>query len=305
MEFRKFNSIENSYQIKSVWYALEALEWYNDFVVQEKVHWSNFAFYVSKDWIKCAKRNSFLEDWDSFFWFQEVLEEHKETLKSMHDDMWKDFIVFWELYWRWVQKEVEYCDNKRFIAFDIYVWEDVEDFLSVSICEHLFHIHWLPFTETLFRWTLDECFWYDINKNSLLYDELNDDKPTFEKWDNIWEWIVIRPWINKAMANWNRIIFKKKTEKFSEKKAPDKVLVDNKDYSEYNNYITKTRLDNVISKEWNITEKKEMPKYAWLLVKDILEEIQKEKWSTDYVLQSWAKKYIFKKCIQLILTNCF
>jgi hypothetical protein len=56
------------------------------------------------------------------------------------------------------------------------------------------------------------------------------------------EGIVIKPNISKFILD-SRIIFKKKNEKFSEKKAPDKIISNPIRFTSYDCYITKPRLD--------------------------------------------------------------
>ena len=296
MEFKKYNSIENTYQQRFIEKAFYSLDWYDDFIVQEKIHWANFAFYVGKNWIQCAKRTSKLKDDESFFDYKSVLKDNENRLLSLQVDIWKDIIVFWELFWKWVQKWIEYSDKKQFYAFDIIVdWE----YLSTDECNRLFDKYWFLYAYTLFRWTLEECMWYDIKHNSIIQQEIWD--CSFVDWANIMEWIVIRPNISKFINWWQRIIFKKKNELFSEKTPPEKIHFDTSEFEKYEQYINKNRLNSLISKEWEIKDKKDCSKYAWMLVWDIEQDIKKE-WIE---LSKQAKKYIFQKAIKFILSNVF
>lgn len=296
MKFRKYNSIENTYQNRFIEKSFYALDWYDDFIVQEKIHWANFSFYVSSDWIVCWKRTSILSDNEKFFDWESVLKDNEARLLALQVDIWKDIIVYWELFWWWVQKWIFYSDKKQFYAFDIFVdWE----YLSVDECNNYFNTYWFLYAYTLFRWTLDACMWYDIKHNSIIQQDIWE--VNFDDWQNIMEWIVIRPNITKYTNQWERIIFKKKNEIFLEKKPPNSISFDTSSFIEYEQYINTNRLNSLISKIWAIEDKKEIQKYAWLLVSDIEKDIMKE-WKE---LSKQAKKYIFQKSIKFILWELF
>lgn len=294
--FKKYNSIENTYQQRFIEKSFYSLDGYDDFIVQEKIHWANFAFYVSKDWIKCAKRTSILQDDELFFDWKSVLEENEQRLLALHVAIWKDIIVYWELFWWWIQKWIHYSDKKLFYAFDIFVdWE----YLSVDECNKYFNEYGFIYAYTLFRWTLEECMWFDIKRNSIIQKDIWD--VNFVDWANIMEWVVIRPNITKYTNAWERIIFKKKNEMFSEKTPPEKIQFDTSSFAEYEQYININRLNSLISKEWELDNKSDCSRYAWLLVWDIEQDIVKE-WKE---MSKQAKKYIFQKCIKFIMSNKF
>lgn len=298
MDFKKYNSIENSYQSKFVEKAIYNLDWYNDFIVQEKIHWANFSFYVTSEWVKCAKRTWFIWEDESFFDYKYVLAKYEINCIALRNEIWKDIIIFWEIFWWWVQKEVWYKDKKDFYAFDIQVnWT----YLPVDECNKLFDKYWFLYAKTLMRWTLEECFSYDVNKNSIVAES---ELPNYLNGINIMEWVVIRP--NETKFIWNtedssRIIFKKKTEWFSERKAPDKIPSNPLKYALYDEYITKPRLIWIISKYGNITDKKDLMKFWGYLVKDIIEDYEKDNWESD----EWVSKYLHTKCIKFILQELF
>lgn len=291
MEFKKYNSIENTYQEKFLEKCFYTLEWYNDFIVQEKIHWANFAFYVNSWKITCAKRTSFLNPDDNFFDFQNVLKKYEKVLIRLQKEIWKNIVVLWELFWGWVQKWVFYSSYKDFYAFDIKVdWE----YISTDEANKYFEDYGFIYAKTLFRWSLEDCLSYEVewvNVKTLL-------EPY--EWDNIWEWIVIRP--NKTFFLWNpddssRVIFKKKASAFSEKKAPSKIHFDTSSFEDYEIYITENRLDGIMGKYWPIQNKSQLQEYTWYFVKDIVEDIEKE-WKN--ISKNW-KQYIFKKSIKFIL----
>lgn len=299
MDFTKYNSIENSYQSRFVEKSIYNLDGYNDFIVQEKIHWANFAFYVTADGIKCAKRTGFIWEDESFFDYKSVLEKYEYSCKALQKEIWRDIIIFGEIFGGWVQKEVWYKDSKDFYAFDIQIdWM----YISTDEANKYFEKYNFLYAKTLMRWTLEECFTYDVNKNSVVAET---ELPKYLNWVNTMEGVVIRPNITKFFGNStldsSRIIFKKKTEWFSERKAPDKIPSNPLKYSLYDEYITKPRLTGIISKYGEITDKKDLMKFWWYLVKDIIEDYEKDNWESD----EWVSKYLHTKCIKFILQELF
>mmetsp|Transcript_13892 Transcript_13892/g.32393 ORF Transcript_13892/g.32393 Transcript_13892/m.32393 type:complete len:94 (-) Transcript_13892:153-434(-) len=64
MKFKKYTSIENSHRKKFVADCVSAIELgycKDDFVVEEKAHGANFAFYYDGTELKTASRSGFLE----------------------------------------------------------------------------------------------------------------------------------------------------------------------------------------------------------------------------------------------------
>jgi len=295
MEFKKYPSIENSYQIKFLSLCLDRLNWYNDFIVQEKVHWANFAFYVSNWEVKCAKRNSFLEEWENFFDWKNVLKRNEERVIKLAEKIWGDVVILWEIFGGGVQKWVYYWDIQDFYAFDIQKdWE----YLSIDECNVLFEEFGFIYAKTLYRGTLEECLNYDVEwKQIQVFTKLCKIVE-----DNVWEWIVVRP--NNTFFVWipwdsSRIIFKKKTEWFSEKKAPSNIKI--VEASEFLKYLNEARVQSVVSKYWNPTEKKQLPIYAQYVVDDIVGDVKKE-WLE---MSDFDKKNIFQKAIKLVLSMYF
>ena len=62
MEFKKYSSIENTYRKAEIDYIRQNAFDRGDFIIEEKVHGSNFAFYYDGTEIKCAKRTQFIDD---------------------------------------------------------------------------------------------------------------------------------------------------------------------------------------------------------------------------------------------------
>lgn len=298
MEFKKYNSIENSYQEKFMEKCFYSLNGYNDFIVQEKIHWANFAFYVS-DWdITCAKRTSFLNEDDRFFDFQTVRDKYEYSMKALQKEIWKDIVVIWEIFWQGVQKWIHYSETKDFYAFDLKIdWE----YLDTDTANKYFEKYNLLYAKTLFRWTIEECMQYPVewvNVKTVL------DWKEFKEWENIWEWVVIRP--NKVFFLWNpedssRVIFKKKASAFSEKKAPDKISFDTSSFEEYEVYITEPRAEWIMWKYGEIESKKDLAKYTWYFMQDVIEDMKK-----DWIeISKQANKYLFQKSIKMIMSKYF
>jgi Rnl2 family RNA ligase len=291
MEFKRYNSIENSYRIKTVDYARQYFP-KEEFIVQEKIHGSNFAFYVNKDGVRCAKRSGFLEAPESFFNADILLAKYEFALKALfvnidcesisihgeiyggsypHKDVAKNICV------SAVQKGVFYSPNREFIAFDMKV--DGE-YITIDSMNHILDEFGIPRSDILLRGTLDECLDYPNEFNSTLPAKFG--LPELD--ENICEGVVIKP--NKPLyfTNDSRVVFKNKnakwseTEKVTHKQYEKEVAEHVKPFLDVAlSYVTENRLRNVLSKTGPITD----PKKAFGMImkpfnQDVIEEFTKE-----------------------------
>ena len=87
MQFKKYNSIENSFQedfIKSIIdQGYENIE----YVVQEKVHGANLSFITDGKAIISAKRTELISEGEAFFNSKTVQEKYSEKLLSLFNDL--------------------------------------------------------------------------------------------------------------------------------------------------------------------------------------------------------------------------
>ena len=157
MKFEKYTSIENSYREKFVSACVNSiLGGYcdDDFVVEEKAHGANFAFYYDGTELKTASRTAFLAgDGDSFSKSNNIKERYAEAIKTLYSLLGYDsgggggdgdggsgrnkktIQVVGELIGGSyehpdvernhqlpkIQKGVDYCPGHEFYAFDLHV----------------------------------------------------------------------------------------------------------------------------------------------------------------------------------------
>jgi Rnl2 family RNA ligase len=322
--FKKYNSIENTFDKEFV--AKIKLAGFGDmlFVVQEKVHGANFCFATDGETINTGKRTGFIEVGESFYDYEELLERYKEKVirlftlvkekhpdtlavtifgeifggKYPHPDVKNDFRTLC------IQKGVYYCPCHEFYAFDLYLTtSDSNYYLATDELNAFFEECGFLYAKTLFKGTIDECLQYPNDFPSYISNWLGF--PSLE--DNICEGIVIRPSEPLYFHNGTRVLLKSKNSRFAEKKAirkREKVLSIEPEYGETlkmlllvsEEYVTENRLNNVISKIGSISMPKDMGKLIGLLSKDILEDFLKEH-ADEYAFLEKEEQKILNKHI--------
>ena len=87
MEFKKFGEVENSYRQKAVELIMNEIQMgrlKNDFIVNEKVHGSNFSFFCDGIDIKTGKKSGFVgADGENFFNSDIVKEKYKHNILNL------------------------------------------------------------------------------------------------------------------------------------------------------------------------------------------------------------------------------
>ena len=94
IEFKKYSSIENSFNREFMERIMAELPADMQFVVQEKVHEANTSFLCDGKEVKFAKRTSVLADDEKFYDFPELLQTYRERvlrlferIKANHPDV--------------------------------------------------------------------------------------------------------------------------------------------------------------------------------------------------------------------------
>ena len=123
MEFKRFYSLENHYKEDFVEQVINSQE--ESYVLTEKIHGANLSFWCNNDEIKVASRNQWVDD--DFYSAGDVIAEVKEKIKALKFNC--EFVIWGELYGKGVQRDVHYCDDKRFIVFEVMI---NRSYLSVS-----------------------------------------------------------------------------------------------------------------------------------------------------------------------------
>ncbi|WP_420575080.1 RNA ligase, Rnl2 family [Kordia sp.] len=295
--FKKYNSIENTYREKAI-EQVYLHNYGNDvFVVQEKVHGANFSFITDGNSIEVAKRTSLISADENFNNYKYVVTKYEkaitEVFKLVKDDFpeTKMITVFGEIFGGSyehsevekmqgmvrIQKGVFYSPENDFYAFDICL--DHTQYLDVTIANTYFEKVGLFYAKTLFAGTFSECMAYPNTFESKVHEWLN--LPTIE--DNICEGTIIKPLVSKRFGNGQRVIFKNKNEKWSEKShvkrsriskpSATEVLSDTEKELMHTllSYVNENRLMNVQSKLGEFSPK-QTGKTIGLLAKDALED---------------------------------
>ena len=99
MQFKKYNSIDNSYREKTVRYikqgGFDKVPW----VAQEKIHGCNMSFIIDDDGkISCAKRSGFIKEGENFFNYELVKEKYQQSFNDFYKDKGGGWIFYGELY---------------------------------------------------------------------------------------------------------------------------------------------------------------------------------------------------------------
>ena len=330
LPFKKYSSIENTFDKDFVEKIF--LEGYDkqEFVVQEKVHGSNVCLVTDGKTVSFGKRTGLVEAGEKFYDYEELLERYtpkatalfsivKEALsdtgtitifgemfggKYPHPDIKNDSKI------SIIQKGVSYCPTHEFYAFDLYATtEETGRFLSVDEANNFFEKGGFFYAKTLFRGTLDECLRYPNLFQSQISGWLG--LPPIE--GNICEGIVIRPVEPAYLRTGSRVLLKSKNERFAEKKSVKKrepKLFVEPSYSEALNnllpvteqYVTENRLNNVVSKIGQISVPKDTGKLIGLFSKDILDDFLKEH-SGNYAAIEKSEQKILNRHINSLATD--
>ena len=181
LEFKKYNSIENSFSREFMEKVVAEMPADLEYVVQEKVHGANTSFLCDGESVRFAKRTSLLEDDEKFYDYPELLERYKDRVIALTKDVMgryagvKSVNIFGEMFGGTyphkdvqpnrkvtvIQKGVCYCPEHEFYGFDIYlVGEESNRYLPVDEVNELFERHGFLYAKTLFKGTLSECLKY-------------------------------------------------------------------------------------------------------------------------------------------------
>ena len=181
LEFKKYSSIENSFNRECMERIVAEMPTDLEYVVQEKVHGANTSFLCDGKNVRFAKRTSMLEADENFYDYPELLERYKGKVVALAKDVFRRYEdvrsvnVFGEMFGgtyphkdvqpnrklSLIQKGVCYTPEHEFYGFDIYVInEDGGRYLPVDEVNEFFDKHGFFYARTLFKGTLGECLKY-------------------------------------------------------------------------------------------------------------------------------------------------
>jgi Rnl2 family RNA ligase len=299
--FKKYNSIENTYREKAI-EQVYLHDYGNDvFVVQEKVHGSNFSFITEGNTIQVAKRTSLISEDENFNNYKYVVNKYEKAILELFKLVKIDFpeteiiTVFGEIFGGnyphstihkidgmiRIQKGVFYSPENDFYAFDICI--NHKQYVDVIIANTHFDEVGMFYAKTLFAGTFSECMAYPNDFDSKVRVWLN--LPKIE--DNVCEGTIIKPLVSRHFGNGERVIFKNKNEKWSEKSHLKRIHTDKPNAVEAFSdaekelmhtllvYVNENRLMNVQSKIGEFSPK-QTGKTIGFLAKDALGDFVKD-----------------------------
>jgi len=330
MEFKKYSSIENSYQNDFINSIIEQGFGDLDYVVQEKVHGANLSFITDGQNILSAKRTELILENEQFFNSRLVQDNYQDKILALHAAVLKQFdtktiTIFGEIFGggyphpsipkdgnaKLVQRGIYYCPTNDFFAFDILL--DNEKYLDVETASQLFERFDFVYAKPLFKGFLKECLAFSNEFKTTIPSEYS--LPQLD--GNICEGIVIRPIQPSYLQTGSRVLIKNKNEKWAENnnyidKAILSKLLHEKDLSEEAGFlceevyklITQNRLTNLISKIGEVNHKKDLGRLLGLYNKDALTDFfktYKERYDSLEKHESKAvNKFLNKHAGQLI-----
>lgn len=252
---------------------LEKLQW----VVTEKIHGANFSFVYENGQLKFAKRKEYLSWKDDFFGFQMVVQRIENNVLQLFERLSFDikgakYILYGELFGgeyphpkvtsnkhvQAIQTGVYYTPEIEFCAFDIAIENNEKYYVSYEIAMTYFEKHDIFYARPLFVGKFNEALNFDTRIQSTIPEVFH--LPKLE--NNLIEGIVVKPYNQKGIIeNQIRPIIKLKNKEFDEEKKfhkaqkwmfTPKVSSNTEELAflidEIRSYITKNRLDSVVSK---------------------------------------------------------
>lgn len=337
MQFTSYSDIENVHRIKFLNDIKEYGLAYGDWTVTEKVHGSNFSFWVRDAEIKLAKRGGWIDEkTENFYGHEQVLIENNKSLCVLFhllSEFYKiptsqlEYTIYGEIFGgvyphsevpknpkaTKVQKGVYYTPNNKFYAFDLKV---NGSYIHYKIFEELMGASGFFWAKSLLISDLNTCLNYPNSFQTKIPEWLG--LPPIE--NNICEGVVIKPLDARFFPSRDRVILKNKNERFievshnkvKEKKSNDSIEIiqltqEQKSFAEEaSDYITDNRLHNVISKIGKITDQ-DFGKLAGLFTQDVLKDFKKDHSekieSLDKDILKLIQNHIKTLCIEMVRAN--
>ena len=297
MEFRKFNSLENSYRENFIHkireQGLENEKW----VVTEKLHGCNYSFHVKVEnlltaEVKPAKRSSFIQSDEKFYNHIPVYEKYVHKISSLAQQLIKDndltdgvVVVYGELFGGNIQGGMGYSLEQDFNAFDITLNGTPINKLEMKYYCDSFNIPSAP-SLGIYHSLSEALEHNEVFVTKRLRDGFDENNPQSEA-----EGVVIEPVSPKFLPSGERVYIKKKTQRFAERKSnkTPKVEVNLPEnlkalYLTAQEYITENRYNAVVSKEGEVNIKM-IGKISVFMTQDILEDMQKDGYDLQGMLE--------------------
>jgi len=272
----------------------------------EKIHGTNFSFTTDGTEVKCGRRQSYLgeDELNKFYGCDVIFNKYRNNVIELFNEQnrryngqlkMKTLQIFGELYGggyegyksktKPIQREVQYCPDVQFIAFDIYVTsESGKGFYEslnevIDLCNEVS----IPVVDILHEDSLETLV--ELNPTFLTTIPKRFGLPDIE--NNFAEGYVLRPSFECYTDKGERVILKLKSPQFKEHHSSKKMSVeidvglDDEQLRLCNHiaqYITESRLVNVKSK---LMPDEKIQKIHGLFVNDAIEDAMKSESITD------------------------
>ncbi len=179
--FKKYNSIENTYDKEFMEKIRTESPENMQFVVQEKVHGANFSFITDGETVFAGKRTGLIEADEKFYDYEKLLERYSPKVLALFTAIKQKYpdtltvTVYGEIFGGnyphsevnndskiiCIQKGVYYCPNHEFYAYDLYVTDtEIGRYFSVAESNLFFEQQAFFYAKTLLCGTLEECLQY-------------------------------------------------------------------------------------------------------------------------------------------------
>jgi len=287
-EFKKFNSLENSYRENFIHKIREHGYENEEYIITEKLHGANYSFTVVVEGgivvsVIPAKRSGYIHLDEKFYNHRPVYEKYVDKVGNLALCLLKDknmsdgvVTVYGELYGGNIQGGMAYQLEQDFAGFDISInGKPINKLAAFSdmLAESIPTVPVICCTNTLSEaLELNESF---VTKR--LREDFDVANPQSEA-----EGIVIEPVNPRYLTTGERVYIKKKTKRFLEKgknkiKKPEVVLNDllSKILEQSLEYVNENRYNAVVSKEGDVNIKM-IGKISGLMTQDIITDLIKD-----------------------------
>lgn len=293
MEFQKYNSLEQAHNQKMINAIVDAGYGNIPYIVTEKIHGANFGIHWNKktDEIKFSRRSGFLEEGESFYAHVKIEVGLKERMRKLvdHNKGAETITVYGEIFGgtlngetaqgsKRVQKEVQYSPETEFAAFELIIdGRYIDPYTSYSMLDWRAGFQTVPVIGVFD--TLEEALAVPNDEQSRVPSDLCY---TVEG-NNVSEGVVISPFMAvHYLPNGKRVILKNKNAKFKEKGTAKVAKVatplsdgDVQLHEALSTYLTENRLNAVISKEKEVTQK-DFGRILGLFMQDAIAEYEEQ-----------------------------
>ncbi len=309
--FKKYHSIENSYQQKNIdnWlrrYPQLAMEQY---ILMEKIHGANISFYFEKDKFEVARRTAIIEPNEKFYNIWGVIPEYRKYIsifkRIIDSGSYDNIRVYGELFGGGVQKGVDYGPKQRILFYDVEI--------NGILMSPKWFIEWMTLSK------MGEVIVPIIKIVDSLEEAVNFNIETMNSMvlgidDNIIEGTVIKPFNTTfTLPMGGTFMLKNKTKAFEEKKSikktPKITEIDpevQKLKDIFNSYITSNRLQGIFSKYGEITSSNQLGEYIKYMINDAREDFLKDNLDELKKLDKKATRTVFNASKEIVkmLSDC-